>query len=191
MLTKLNKNNMGKKILVVVDVQYDFCNPNGALFVPGGEEVVNKVKDIIPNFDYVIFTKDSHGLNHCSFKENGGIWPVHCVWNSIGEGIPVELLKAAKDYGVVTKGGNVNEEEYGADANAIMTAHDENPEECEFVFCGIHALYCVKETIKNFIEKYPQVKVSVLTDCIAPLDCDEFNTFCAENSITQKSVVDF
>lgn len=182
---------MGKKILVVVDVQYDFCNPNGALFVPGGEEVVNKVKDIIPNFDYVIFTKDSHGLNHCSFKENGGIWPVHCVWNSIGEGIPVELLKAAKDYGVVTKGGNVNEEEYGADANAIMTAHDENPEECEFVFCGIHALYCVKETIKNFIEKYPQVKVSVLTDCIAPLDCDEFNTFCAENSITQKSVVDF
>lgn len=32
---------MGKKILVVVDVQYDFCNPNGALFVPGGEEVVN------------------------------------------------------------------------------------------------------------------------------------------------------
>ena len=182
---------MGKKILVVVDVQYDFCNPNGALFVPGGEEVVNKVKDIIPNFDYVIFTKDSHGLNHCSFKENGGIWPVHCVWNSIGEGIPVELLKATKDYGIVNKGGNDNEEEYGADANAIMTAHDENPEECEFVFCGIHALYCVKETIKNFIEKYPQVKVSVLTDCIAPLDCDEFNTFCAENSITQKSVVDF
>lgn len=191
MLKKLNKNNMGKKILVVVDVQYDFCNPNGALFVPGGEEVVNKVKDIIPNFDYVIFTKDSHGLNHCSFKENGGIWPVHCVWNSIGEGIPVELLKATKDYGIVNKGGNDNEEEYGADANAIMTAHDENPEECEFVFCGIHALYCVKETIKNFIEKYPQVKVSVLTDCIAPLDCDEFNTFCAENSITQKSVVDF
>ena len=105
---------MGKKILVVVDVQYDFCNPNGALFVPGGEVVVDKVKDIIPNFDYVIFTKDSHSLNHCSFKENGGIWPVHCVWNSIGEGIPVELLKAAKDYGVVAKGGNVDEEEYGA-----------------------------------------------------------------------------
>ena len=191
MLMKLNKNNMGKKILVVVDVQYDFCNPNGALFVKGGDLVVEKIKNVIPNFDYVIFTKDSHGLKHCSFKENGGIWPMHCVWNSIGEGIPVELLKAAKDYGVVTKGGNVNEEEYGADANAIMTAHDENPEECEFVFCGIHALYCVKETIKNFIEKYPQVKVSVLTDCIAPLDCDEFNTFCAENSITQKSVVDF
>lgn len=72
---------MGKKILVAVDIQYDFCNPNGALFVPGGDTVVNKVKAVIPNFDYVIFTKDSHSLNHCSFKENenrvlyrSGLW---------------------------------------------------------------------------------------------------------------------
>ena len=186
-----------KKILVVVDYQYDFFSPDGALYVNGAEQLQNKIAEVIPHFDDVVFTVDWHPQTHCSFKYNGGQWPIHCVAFTEGASLPTEFIPFLKDihddrcYNVVAKGMDTEKEEYGADANAIMTAHDENPEECEFVFCGIHALYCVKETIKNFIEKYPQVKVSVLTDCIAPLDCDEVNTFCAENSITQKSVVDF
>ena len=179
---------MGKKILVVVDVQYDFCNPNGALFVSGGDEVVNKVKDVIPNFDYVIFTKDSHSLNHCSFKENGGIWPVHCVWNSIGEGIPVELLKAAKDYGVVAKGGNDNEEEYGAfsddmeffyniefavDTEGLCSkpfrAYCDDVD--ELVVCGIAGDYCVVETLKNIVKWFKDTnRIKVYLDGVASID---------------------
>ena len=47
-----------KKILVVVDYQYDFYNPNGALYVNGGEKLYDKIMNIIPNFDEVIFTQD-------------------------------------------------------------------------------------------------------------------------------------
>ena len=65
---------MGQKILIIVDYQYDFFSPDGTLYVNGGEKLQEKIANIIPNFDYVIFTKDSHGLKHCSFKENGGIW---------------------------------------------------------------------------------------------------------------------
>ena len=195
-----------KKILVVVDVQKDFYHPEGALYVKGGEVLPERIAKVIPNFDDVVFTMDWHPVNHCSFKVNGGIWPTHCVAFTEGASLPTEFIPFLKNLqemaitgfgkydrcnNVITKGLNPTKEEYGADANAIMTAHDENPDECEFVFCGIHALYCVKETIKNFIKKFPQIKVSVLIDCIAPLDCDEFNTFCAENSITQKSIVDF
>ena len=193
---------MGKKILVVVDVQYDFCNPNGALFVPGGEEVVNKVKDIIPNFDYVIFTKDSHSLNHCSFKENGGIWPVHCVWNSIGEGIPVELLKAAKDYGVVAKGGNVDEEEYGAfsddmeffyniefavdiEGNCSKPLRAYCDEVDELVVCGIAGDYCVVETLKNIVKWFKDTnRIKVYLDGVASIDGGEtINKYMDENNI--------
>lgn len=188
------------KILVVVDVQKDFYHPDGALYVKGAESLPKKIAEIIPEFDDVIFTVDWHPQNHCSFACNGGQWPIHCVAFTEGASLPIEFIPLIEDLrelniatfgvfnrccNVVPKGLNPKKEEYGADANDIMTAHDENPEECEFVFCGIHALYCVKETIKNFIEKYPQVKVSVLTDCIAPLDCDEFNTFCAENNISE------
>ena len=178
-----------KKILVVVDVQKDFYHPDGALYVKGAETLPKKIAEIIPNFDDVIFTMDWHPNNHCSFKPNGGPWPVHCVAFTEGASLPIEFIPFLKDvhdnypYNVIAKGMDCEKEEYGADANAIMYAHDEVISECEFVFCGIHALYCVKETIKNFIEKYPQIKVSVLTDCIAPLDCDEFNTFCIENNI--------
>lgn len=193
---------MGKKILVVVDVQYDFCNPNGALFVPGGEEVVNKVKDIIPNFDYVIFTKDSHSLSHCSFKENGGIWPVHCVWNSIGEGIPVELLKAAKDFGVVGKGGNDNEEEYGAFSDDMEFFYNiefavDSTGNCskpfrsycddvdELVVCGIAGDYCVVETLKNIVKWFKDTnRIKVYLDGVASIDGGiKLNAYMKENSI--------
>lgn len=192
---------MGKKILVVVDVQYDFCNPNGALFVPGGDAVVNKVKDIIPNFDYVIFTKDSHSLNHCSFKENGGIWPVHCVWNSIGEGIPVEFLKAAKDYEIVAKGNVDNEEEYGAFSDDIefftsieMAVDTERTcskpfraywdDVDELVICGIAGDYCVLETLKNIVKHVGNDKVSVFLDGVVSIDDGTtLNTYMKKNNI--------
>ena len=172
---------MGKKILVVVDVQYDFCNPNGAMYVRGGEEVVNKVKDVIPNFDYVIFTKDSHSLNHCSFKENGGIWPIHCVWNSIGEGIPVELLKAAKDYGVVVKGNFDAEEEYGAFSDdmeffcniaiAVKPFRAYYDDVDELVVCGIAGDYCVVETLKNIVKWFEDTnRIKVYLDGVASID---------------------
>ena len=193
---------MGKKILVVVDVQYDFCNPNGARFVKGGDLVVDKIKDIIPNFDYVIFTKDSHGLKHCSFKENGGIWPVHCVWNSIGEGIPVELLKAAKDYGVVAKGGNDNEEEYGAfsddmeffyniefavdiEGNCSKPFRAYCDDVDELVVCGIAGDYCVVETLKNIVKWFKDTnRIKVYLDGVASIDGGTtLNAYIFENHI--------
>lgn len=186
---------MSKKILVVVDVQKDFYHPDGALYVKGGEALPERIAKVIPEFDNVIFTLDWHPANHCSFADNGGIWPVHCVAYTEGASLPKEFIPflgfdgnpVGRNYSnIVTKGSWAPAEEYGAHIPIYLL-------DCvdEVVFCGIHALYCVKETIKNFIEKFPQVKVSVLTDCIAPLDCDEFNTFCIENSITQKSIEDF
>lgn len=193
---------MGKKILVVVDVQYDFCNPNGALFVKGGDLVVDKIKDIIPNFDYVIFTKDCHGLKHCSFKENGGIWPMHCVWNSIGEGIPVDLLKAAKDYGIVNKGANDNEEEYGAFSDDMdfyyniewavdteglsskpFSAYCDDVD--ELVICGVAGDYCVSETLKNIVKWFKDTnRIKVYLDGVVSIDDGTtLNTYMKENNI--------
>lgn len=192
---------MGKNILVVVDYQYDFFNPNGALYVNGGEKLQEKILKIIPNFDYVIFTKDSHSLSHCSFKENGGIWPAHCVWNSIGEGIPVELLKAAKDYGIVPKGCNDDEEEYGAFSddmeffytiefavdteglcNKPFRAYCDDVD--EIVVCGIAGDYCVLETLKNIIKHIGTNKVKVYLDGVVSIDGGEkLNNFINENNI--------
>lgn len=187
-----------KKILVVVDVQKDFYHLEGALYVKGGEVLPERITKVIPNFDDVVFTMDWHPSNHCSFKKNGGIWPVHCVAFTEGASLPIEFIPFLKDihddrcYNVVVKGMDTEKEEYGADANAIMTAHDENPDECEFVFCGIAGEYCVRQTINNFITKFTNAKVSVLTDCVVSIDDGTtLKEFMTKNNIEPKTTKDF
>jgi len=68
--------------LIIVDVQKDFL-PGGALPVPRGDEVVAPLNEYISLFvsvgQPVFATRDWHPENHVSFKENGGLWPKHCV----------------------------------------------------------------------------------------------------------------
>ena len=66
---------MKSKVLVVVDVQRDFFDPSGSLYVGGSEVLPGKIAAIADSYDAVIFTLDWHPGNHCSFAANGGQWP--------------------------------------------------------------------------------------------------------------------
>ena len=73
--------------LILVDVQNDFCQ-GGALAVNEGSKVVQPLnglaKEAARNGSPVIATQDWHPANHCSFAENGGTWPPHCVQGTKG-----------------------------------------------------------------------------------------------------------
>lgn len=63
-----------KNALLIIDAQFDFCNPKGALFVPGAEEDNKRLAQFILNnldeIDYMAATLDSHHINdiaHPSF----------------------------------------------------------------------------------------------------------------------------
>ena len=77
-----------KNLLIVVDVQRDFFDPSGALYVPGSEVLPEKIAALADNYDAVVFTLDWHPGNHCSFAAQGGIWPSHCVAFTQGAGLP-------------------------------------------------------------------------------------------------------
>lgn len=152
----MDGNGNMKKILIVVDYQYDFYHPDGALYVPDAEKLYDNILKIIPNFDGVIFTLDSHPINHCSFKENGGIWPLHCVKGTLGSTIPLEFIKQAKNYVFEYKGMSYNAEEYGAfniieNLDFTLDLLHTFIEDCEFVICGVTSDRCVYETLKNLI----------------------------------------
>lgn len=86
-------------VLVVIDVQNDFC-PGGALAVPGGDEVVAPILRIAEHFSHVILTEDWHPANHSSFAAaHPGtrpfesieaayglqmLWPTHCIQGTLG-----------------------------------------------------------------------------------------------------------
>ncbi len=77
----------GKKALVIVDVQNDFC-PGGALGVPEGDKVIPVLNRWIEHFSGrglpIAFTLDWHPADHCSFVGQGGPWPPHCVRGTQG-----------------------------------------------------------------------------------------------------------
>lgn len=184
-----------KKILVVIDVQKDFYHPDGALYVKGGEELPQKIAGILSKFDGVIFTMDWHPKNHCSFIDNGGIWEKHCVAYTEGSSLPNEFIPYISEYfhdnriyNIILKGSDYEKEEYGCNPNYIMGSHDEECNDVEFVFCGIHALYCVKETIIKFKQKFPDVPISILKECIVPYNNEEFNEFCKLNNINEYKI---
>jgi len=81
--------------LVVVDVQNDFC-PGGSLGVPRGDEVVFVLNAWIRRFQErglpVVYTKDWHPADHCSFRPKGGPWPPHCVQDSGGSDFHPDLM---------------------------------------------------------------------------------------------------
>ena len=103
-----------KSILLIVDPQNDFIT--GTLAVEGAKEKMMKLAESdLDKYDYVCVTMDSHPKDHCSFKENGGIWPVHCVYDTNGWNIPEYLSDALEDTSFAScyhKGTKVDKEEY-------------------------------------------------------------------------------
>ncbi|MBI2450009.1 MAG: nicotinamidase [Candidatus Nealsonbacteria bacterium] len=137
-----------KKIsaLIVVDVQKCFC-PGGALPVPHGDDVVPVINRIENAFDIIIFTKEGHPENHCSFKEYGGIWPKHGVKNTDGAKFHPELSLPSKiRVMMIEKGTDPNKEAYsGFDGTDLEKLLKENGVKRVYV-CGLATDYCVKET---------------------------------------------
>lgn len=80
--------------LLVVDVQNDFC-PGGALAVEGGDQVVPELNSWIDRFVRegrpIAYTRDWHPPGHCSFREQGGPWPIHCVQDTYGAELHPDL----------------------------------------------------------------------------------------------------
>ncbi len=134
--------------LIVVDVQNDFC-PGGALAVPEGDLVVPIVNALSPRFDTVVFTRDWHPADHCSFGTPpnyvDGSWPSHCVADSPGAHFHPALSIPEGAY-IVSKGVDPAREAYsgfeGTGLDVWLRARG-----IQRVFiCGLATDYCVKAT---------------------------------------------
>jgi nicotinamidase/pyrazinamidase len=98
--------------LVVVDVQNDFADPDGNLFVQGGDSVVPKVNiEVMRALSagaFVVYTQDWHPESTAHFEKDGGIWPVHCVKDTWG----AELHPGLEVSGPVVRKGSNGEDGY-------------------------------------------------------------------------------
>jgi len=117
-----------RDVLLVVDIQNDFC-PGGNLAVPRGDEVVPLVNGLAEKFAHVVLTQDWHPRGHLSFASSHAgtkpyqtievsygpqvLWPDHCVQGTKGAAFRDDL-KIANAELVLRKGYHRQIDSYSA-----------------------------------------------------------------------------
>jgi nicotinamidase/pyrazinamidase len=124
----LDRIDPDRDLLLVVDVQNDFC-PGGALAVPGGDAVLPAIARLMPRFAHVALTQDWHPRGHRSFASSHPgrapfdtvtlpygeqtLWPDHCVQGTPGAALHAGL-EADRAELVIRKGFRPEIDSYSA-----------------------------------------------------------------------------
>lgn len=151
------------KALIVVDVQNDFC-PGGALAVTDGDKVVDPINELSKQFESdglpIIFTRDWHPANHLSFKENGGIWPPHCIAGTPGAAFHPNLYFPSVAF-LVSKATDPDVEAYSGFQGTGLASWLRQIDVDELVVTGLATDYCVKNTVIDAVKLGFKVTVAL------------------------------
>ncbi len=188
-----------KRRLFIVDPQNGFMD-NGTLPVKGALDKMAALADYLhvtdlDYYDKIYVSLDWHPINHCSFAEQGGPWPSHCVGYTADALVTDSVLNELKRWMTagkvefIRKGEHAEYDEYSALDNENTAAHlaYELRQADHLDVCGVVGTVCVQNTLKGLVEKAIDAdNVSALTEYIAQFDVDsekEFLKWCAEIGI--------
>jgi len=160
-----------KRALLIVDLQNDFCL-GGALAVPEGEEIIPNLNKYIKIFSQkklpIFASRDWHPIKTKHFKDFGGGWPLHCIYNSQGAAFHPKL-KLPKETIILSKGMDPEKDSYSA-----FQAEDKNGMVLlnllkilgvnEIYVGGLATDYCVKFSVIDALKQ--GFKVKLLGDAI-------------------------
>ncbi|MCU0477613.1 MAG: isochorismatase family protein [Chloroflexi bacterium] len=165
--------------LLVVDVQNDFADPAGGLFVGGAEAILPLLNEEIAAARaagaVIAYTQDWHPASTPHFAKDGGTWPVHCVGGTWGAQIHPGLIADAGPS--IRKGSN------GEDGYSGFTMRDHRtgatvPTELDgllrshgvrrVVIGGLATDYCVRATALDALAL--GYATHVLVDGVRPVE---------------------
>jgi nicotinamidase/pyrazinamidase len=159
-----------KSVLLLADLQVDFC-PGGALGVPGGDEIIQTVNDYVRVFHSrrlpIVATRDWHPPNHCSFQEQGGPWPVHCLQTSRGAQFHPDLI-VPPGTTIVSKATDPKKEAYSAFEGTTLEERLRDMSAETLYVSGLATDYCVKQTVLDACRL--GFRVVVLEDAVRGID---------------------
>lgn len=175
--------------LVVVDLQNDFTLPDGSLYVPGGEEVVDvvnaEVEAAAAAGATVVYTQDWHPPRTPHFEIDGGPWPVHCVAGTPGAELVDALLLVPGPSGEVLRirKGTGSEDGYSGFSEVDLTTGGAGAtglgpllEEAgvrSLVVVGLAGDYCVRATALDGVRAGHAVTVPLAATRFVALSSDD------------------
>ena len=114
-------------------------------------------------------TRDWHPENHCSFKEQGGPWPSHCIQGSRGSQFHPDL-KMPPGTLIVSGATNFRKEAYsGFDGTSLEDRLEDLEAQTLFVI-GLATDYYVRQTVLDACKL--GFRVVVLEDGIRGIDAE-------------------
>ena len=172
--------------LIVVDVQNDFVDPNGGLYVNDAEAVIPNINAKIASARaerrLIVYTQDWHPEVTPHFAKDGGIWPIHCVGETWGAEFYKELVVASQAQFV--RKGTGGEDGYSGfsvrdpETNVATDTTLENILRKNGIksvdVVGIATDYCVKETALDARKR--GFETAVYMDCMKGVDLEPGDT---------------
>jgi nicotinamidase/pyrazinamidase len=171
--------------LILVDVQVDFC-PGGALPVPEGDAVAPGCNRALAAAGWLtVATRDWHPPDHCSFRPQGGPWPVHCV-----AGTPGAAFHPALDVGrvrlVVDKATTRDAEAYSGFQGTDLAARLRSEGIRRVFVAGLATDYCVKATALDAAQA--GFAVALLADAVRGVEVAPGDTVAALTAMREAGV---
>jgi nicotinamidase-related amidase len=158
--------------LIIIDMQNDFCDPKGALYVPSSRDTIEPIKSLLNKAREksvrVFYTQDTHTEDDMEFK----IWPVHVIEGSWGWEI-IPDLKPQKGDIVIRK--IRYDGFYGTHLDHYLKLYNIK----NLVIVGTVANICVLHTAGSAALRWFNVIVPI--DCISALN--EFDYYSALRQI--------
>ena len=172
------------RLLIIVDPQIDFTT--GSLSTAKGPASMDYLAKALnngawKNYGWIVVTQDAHPANHCSFVEQGGVFPPHCVQGTEGMNVYPALQEVLNtittdipNIHYMQKGDLAEKEEFSIFQNERSgeklrkTIEDMGFEGIDI--CGIATDYCVYETTKDLMAFYPAKQIRIVTNCLAAVD---------------------
>ena len=176
---------MRNTALAVVDMLYDFID--GSLACQNADNAVKETlkyidkqtkgqggeeHEILDTFP-ILFVRDHHPADHSSFKEQGGLWPSHCVAGTKGGEIHSDLAPYANEELTFDKGCDKTVEQYSGfeamnEAEQSLGEILELLDTIDIYVCGIATEYCIKNTCMDLLKA--GFKVHLLKNCLGYVD---------------------
>jgi nicotinamidase/pyrazinamidase len=140
--------------LLVIDFQRDFTPPDGALAVPGGDLIADRLNELAADdrFELVVATRDWHPADHASFRDQGGPWPPHCVQGTPGAELDPAFDASRVDV-VVDSGRTRDADGYSGFEAPELDAALRDRGITAVTVVGLATDYCVLHTARDALER--------------------------------------
>ncbi|MDP6925050.1 MAG: isochorismatase family cysteine hydrolase [Candidatus Scalindua sp.] len=162
-----------KTVFIDIDTQFDFMNPQGNLYVPDAEDIVDNIKKL---FDYakehkikILSSTDAHTVDDPEFK----LFPAHCIKGTTGNQ-KIEASTCSNNITIENREREITEsimdhEQIIVESQTFDIFESVNTDKIvkkldvrNFVVFGVATDYCVKAAVLGLLKR--DYNVSLVTD---------------------------